>query len=75
MAQGVQAFVHTLLTEVFNAGDTADIVLSHILETRSHDPGDKSRTIEPIENWTEEKIKTKAAAFSAAKGPEGDFDD
>jgi len=75
MANGVQAFVYTLLTDVFNASDTADIVLSHILETRSHDPGVKSGTIESIEEWTEEKIRKKAATISSDKGPEGDFDD
>jgi fructose/tagatose bisphosphate aldolase len=75
MARGVQAFVYTLLTDVFNATDTADIVLSHILETRSHDPGIKSRTIESVEDWTEEKIREKAAAMDTDKGPEGDFDD
>jgi hypothetical protein len=75
MARGVQAFVYTLLMDVFNATDTADIVLSHILETRSHDPGIKSRTIESVEDWTEEKIREKAAAMDTDKGPEGDFDD
>ena len=75
MARGVETFVYTLLTQVFNATDTADIVLSRILETRSHDPGVKSKTIESPEAWTEEKIREKAAAIGSDKGPEGDFDD
>jgi hypothetical protein len=49
--------------------------LSHILETRSHDPGVKSETIESIEEWTEEKIRKNAVTISSNKGPEGDFDD
>jgi fructose/tagatose bisphosphate aldolase len=75
MARGVQAFVYTLITDVFNAKDTADLVLSHILETRSHDPGVKSKTIEPMEDWTKEKIREKGATISSDKGPEGNFDD
>jgi fructose/tagatose bisphosphate aldolase len=75
MARGVETFVYTLLTQVFNATDTADIVLSHILDTRSHDPGVKSGTIESLEAWTEEKIREKAAVIGSDKGPEGDFDD
>ncbi|MCF8092796.1 MAG: class II fructose-bisphosphate aldolase [Desulfotignum sp.] len=75
MTSNVQAFVYTLLTDVFNAADTADIVIAHILETRSHDPGMKAQTIEPRQEWTREKILEKAARISSDKGPEGDFDD
>ena len=75
MAEGVEAFVYSLLTKVFNAADTADIVMDHILETRSHDPGGKAETIESPEDWTHEKIREKAADISADKGPEGDFED
>jgi len=75
MAKDVQAFVYTLLTDVFNATDTADIVLAHILDTRSHDPGAKAQTIETRQEWTREKILKKASYISSEKGPDGDFDD
>jgi fructose-bisphosphate aldolase, class II len=75
MADGVQTFVYTLLTEVFNAAGTAGIVLEHILETRSHDPGVKARAIESPGEWTQEKIMDKAAQITSDKGPKGDFDD
>ncbi len=75
MAAGVEAFVYTLLTKVFNAADTADIVKDHILETRSHDPGSKADTIESPKEWTREKIMEKAADISSDKGPEGNFED
>jgi fructose-bisphosphate aldolase, class II len=75
MTSGVQAFVYSLLTDVFNAKDTANIVLAHILETRSHDPGVKARTIESPGEWTQEKIVEKAAQITSDKGPKGDFDD
>ena len=75
MAEGVEAFVYSLLTKVFNAADTADIVMDHILETRSHDPGGKAETIESPKEWTREKIMERGAKISTDKGPEGDFDD
>jgi hypothetical protein len=49
--------------------------LSHILETRSHDPGVKAKSIEPLKEWTEEKIRERGAEIFSDKGPEGDFDD
>ncbi|HKK00402.1 MAG TPA: class II fructose-bisphosphate aldolase [Desulfotignum sp.] len=75
MAEGVEAFVYSLLTKVFNAADTADIVMAQILHTSSHDPGGKAETIESPEEWTREKIMVKAAGISSDKGPEGDFED
>ena len=75
MAEGVEAFVYSLLTKVFNAADTADIVMAQILHTSSHDPGGKAKTIESPEEWTREKIMVKAAGISSDKGPEGDFED
>ena len=75
MSAGVEEFVHTLLTKVFNAADTADIVRDHILQTRSHDPGSKAETIESPQEWTREKIIEKASDISSDKGPQGNFDD
>jgi fructose/tagatose bisphosphate aldolase len=75
MVKGVENFVFMLLTDVFNATDTADLVKKHILESQSHIPGFKAEKIEQKEDWTREKIIEKAAKITSDKGPEGDFDD
>ena len=75
MAQGVEDFVYNLLTQVFNAQDTAPLALEAILEAGSHDLGPKSARIEDTGDWTEDKIRERAAALDSDKGPAGDFDD
>ncbi|MDY0376640.1 MAG: class II fructose-bisphosphate aldolase [Desulfobacterium sp.] len=75
MVKGVEEFVYTLLTTVFNARGTASIALDQILEKGSHDPGSKASSIEDPRDWTRERIKEKGAMISPDKGPEGDFDD
>ncbi|WP_020589428.1 class II fructose-bisphosphate aldolase [Desulfobacter curvatus] len=75
MVKNVEDFVFTLLTNVFNATDTADLVKKQILETQSYMPGFKAEKIEQKDEWTREKIIEKASLINADKGPEGDFDD
>jgi fructose/tagatose bisphosphate aldolase len=75
MAKGVEEFVYGLLTRVFNAEDTAPIVIEEILKNKSFDPGPKARKIEPENEWTKEKIMEKASALDVDKGPDGNFDD
>ncbi len=75
MAKDVEDFVYTLLTDVFNAKDTADIVIEEILNSKSHTPGAKGTQIEAKEDWTKEKIIENAAKINSDKGPEGNFDD
>ena len=75
MVQGVEDFVYNLLTTVFNAQDTAPLALESILEADSHDLGAKCSRIEDPGEWTEDKIKERAAALDSDKGPTGDFDD
>ncbi|MFH2058806.1 MAG: class II fructose-bisphosphate aldolase [Pseudomonadota bacterium] len=75
MANRVEEFVHGLLTNVFNATDTADIVVQEILKNKSYDPGPKSKKIESKDNWTKEKLIDRASNIASAKGPDGDFDD
>lgn len=75
MAKDVEAFVYTLLTDVFNAKDTADLVKNSILDKKSHDPGFKAKRIESKQEWTPAKIADKAARITTDKGPDGDFDD
>jgi fructose-bisphosphate aldolase class II len=75
MCKGVENFVYGLLTEVFNAQDTAPLAIEAILRAGSHDVGPKASRIEDPAEWTEEKIKEKAARISSDKGPEGNFED
>ncbi len=75
MVKGVEDFVYTLLTTVFNAQGTASIALDEILKNGSHDPGPKAQPIEDPREWTRERIIEKAAMIESDKGPEGNFDD
>jgi len=75
MVKGVEAFVYELLTEVFNAADTAPLAIEAILNAGSYDLGSKIGRIEDPTEWTESKIKERAARISTDKGPEGNFDD
>jgi len=75
MAKGVENFIYELLTNVFNAKDTAPLAIEAILEANSYDLGPKAERLEDPSAWTEDKIKERAANLSSDKGPEGDFDD
>ncbi|MFP4039223.1 MAG: class II fructose-bisphosphate aldolase [Desulfosudaceae bacterium] len=75
MIHDVEKFVYTMLTDVFNAGDTAPLTVEAILKAGSYDAGPLADRIESPEEWTEEKIKEKAAAIHSDKGADGDFDD
>jgi fructose-bisphosphate aldolase, class II len=75
MARRVSDFIYTMLVEVFNAQGTARYAVEAILEAGSYDLGPKVGRIESPEDWTEEKIRAKAATLDSDKGPEGDFSD
>jgi len=75
MARRVEEFVYGLLTEVFNARDTAPLAIEAILEADSYDLGPKATRSEDPAEWTEEKIRAAASEIDSDKGPEGDFDD
>ncbi len=75
MSKEVEDFVYDLLVNVFNAKDTAQLAIDAILEAGSYDLGVKAGQIDNPDDWTEEKIKERAAAIDSDKGPEGDFDD
>ena len=75
MVKRVEDFVHTLLTEVFNARDTAPLGIAAILAAGSHDLGPKATRIEDPGQWTGDQIATRAAALDTDKGPAGNFDD
>ncbi len=75
MARRVENFVYTLLVEVFNAADTARYGVEAIVEAGSFDIGPKTGRIESPEEWTEAKIRERAATLNTDKGPQGNFDD
>jgi hypothetical protein len=75
MADAVEDFVFTLLTDVFRAGDTAPLAVEAILSAGSHDLGPKVGRIEDPAEWTPEQITKKAAALISDKGPAGNFED
>lgn len=75
MSKGVEEFVYTLLTDVFNAGGTGAIARELILRADSYDLGPKGKQIEDPADWTREKIIDRAKTLDVDKGPEGDFDD
>ena len=75
MCKRVEDFVYTLLTDVFNAGDTAPLGIEAILQAGSHDLGHKVDRIEDPAQWTEDMIIERGATIVSDKGPEGDFDD
>jgi fructose/tagatose bisphosphate aldolase len=75
MVKGVEDFVYDLLTDVFNAGDTAPLAIEAILKAGSYDFGPKATRYEDPSEWTESRIHERAATLNADKGPTGDFDD
>jgi len=75
MAKRVEDFVYNLLVDVFNAKDTAPLVIEEIISKGSYDPGPKATQVEAQVEWTEEKIIEKAKSIDSDKGPKGDFDD
>lgn len=75
MAKGVEDFVYELLTNVFNASDTAPLAIDAILKADSYDLGPKATRIEDPSEWTENQIHERASKLDVDKGPAGDFDD
>jgi fructose/tagatose bisphosphate aldolase len=75
MSSRVADFVYGLLTEVFNARDTAPLAIDAILEAGGYDLGPKATRIEDPAEWTESKIREAASKIDSDKGAEGDFDD
>jgi fructose-bisphosphate aldolase class II len=75
MAKRVEAFAYKMMTEVFNARDTAPLAIEAILKAGSHDLGPKAARIEDPAEWTEEKIVERAKTLTGDKGPAGNFED
>lgn len=75
MAKAVEDFVFTLLTDVFNAADTAPLAMEALLAAGSHDLGAKAVRTEDPTQWGPKRIQERAAALDSDKGPGGDFQD
>jgi len=75
MARGVEEFVFTLLTEVFEASDTASLAVEAILAAGSFDLGPKAGRIEDPAGWDAEGIRKKASMLDPDKGSSGNFED
>ncbi len=75
MIQRVEAFIYNLLVNVFNAQDSAPLAIDAIIKGGSYDVGAQATKIADPADWTEEKIRERAASLVTNNGPEGDFDD
>jgi fructose-bisphosphate aldolase class II len=75
MVKRVKDFVYNMLVNVFNAQDTAPLVVEGIHRAGGYDPGPKAQRIESPDEWTAAKIRERATAIDNDKGPQGDFDD
>ncbi len=75
MAERVESFAYSMMVDVFNAQDTADIAIDLIFQAGNHNPGPKASRIEDPSEWTKEKIMERAKQFSNVKGPAGNYDD
>lgn len=75
MAARVEAFAYRMMTEVFNAQDTAPLAVEAILKAGSGDLGPKASRLEDPAEWTESLIIKKGATLVTDKGPAGNFDD
>lgn len=75
MAKRVEEFAYRIMTEVFNARDTAPLAIQAILAANSHDLGAKGQRIEDPAAWTREQIIQRATCLYSDKGPTGNFDD
>jgi fructose-bisphosphate aldolase, class II len=75
MSRRVEDFAYGMMSEVFNAQDTAPLAVEAILAAGSDDLGPKTGRIEDPAEWTDEKIVERAKTLDGDKGGEGDFDD
>ncbi len=75
MAKAVEDFAYKMMTEVFNARDTASLAIEAILRANSADVGAKGSRTEDPADWTDAKVVEKAKLIVSDKGPEGNFED
>jgi len=75
MARAVEEFSYKMMTEVFNAGDTAPLAIEALLKAGSYDVGAKGSLLEDPAFWTKEHIIERARTIAGDKGPAGNFED
>ena len=75
MVKRVEDFIYHMLTDVFNAQDSANIAIQNLIKENSFFARPVIGQIENPDEWTPEKIIEKASLIKSDKGPEGDFDD
>jgi fructose-bisphosphate aldolase class II len=75
MSRRVEDFAYKMMTQVFNAKDTAPLAVDAILKAGSCDLGARVGRIEDPKEWTDAKIVERAKTVSTDKGAKGDFDD
>jgi fructose-bisphosphate aldolase class II len=75
MTQRVEDFAYGMMTEVFNAQNTAPLAVEAILAAGSYDLKPKVGRLEDPDEWTEAKIIEKAKTLDSDKGAAGQFDD
>ena len=75
MSRGVEEFAYKMMTQVFNAKDTAPLAVEAILKAGSFDLGARGARIEDPSEWTDAKIVERAKSLGTDKGAKGDFDD
>lgn len=75
MIKAVENFTYELLTNVFNARDTATLAIEAILDAGSCDLGSKASRIEDPKEWTKEKAAERAKGLDKEDSPMGNFDD
>jgi fructose-bisphosphate aldolase class II len=75
MSRRVEDFAYKMMTEVFNAQDTAPLAVEAVLAAESHDVQPKvGRIVDPGE-WSDEQIVERAKSLDSDKGAAGEFDD
>jgi fructose/tagatose bisphosphate aldolase len=65
MVARVEDFVFDMLVNVFNADNTAPLVIEAILDAGTYDPGPKASRLEKPEEWTSNKIIERAKEINA----------
>jgi len=67
MSKRVEGFIYNMLVNVFNARDTAPILISSILDSGTCDLGPKTKRLEDPVEWTPEQIVKKAKSIISNK--------
>jgi len=76
MIKGVEDFAYNLIKNIFNSENTAPMVYEKIINTGSYTANSKAVRIEKQEDWTQEKIYSRASLLGTSKNKKvEDIDD